>query len=159
MKRFSVVLSALFFAIALPHSISLAQTTNLEIPSIELWEETANPFGNMSMGHPTKTVITWHKDSRGKGYEGNVLYFMNSSGELTMFLKSWNFVHYGSRPYGFDWRESRTALLLENGEWFIGDEGEMVSIMWEFNDQDEVIAVTYSFTDINSSISRTIKFE
>lgn len=157
MKKIAVLFSAIFAVMVLSFSATFAQT--IEIPNIEQWEETTYPFGDHDMGHKTKTVVIWHKDPQGNGYEGDVLYYKNSSGKLVMLSKSWNFINYGGGMHDFDWSKTRVALLLENGEWFVGDEGEMLRIKREYNEQNEVIAVTYQFAGSNASVSRTINFQ
>src|SRR3989338_6606724 len=109
------------------------------------------------MGHPTRTIITWHKDPQGNGFEGDVGYYVDSAGKKIVFSKSWNFQNHGQGS--FDWSQVRVSLLLDNGVWYVGETGEMLHIKREYDKQGKVIAVTYQFTGNSASISRTINFQ
>lgn len=151
MKRFVSHFLALSIALVVLSFISLAQATSPEVPTIEQWEETVYPFGNADMGHPTKIVPKWHKDPRGDDYEGAVIYYKDSNGNLVPFAKSWNFKNDG------DWSEVRTALLTNDGNWVTGNVGEMLSIKRQRNAQGDIVSVTYQFTGTN--VSRTIELK
>jgi len=142
----------------MPIMVNAQEGIQVQIPAVENWEAAPYPFGKADMGHPTRTVVKWHKDPRGKRYEGATVYYKDSHGKLILFSKSWNIKKDWSVAGGYDWRKVRTALLQEDGVWFVGKEGEMLEIHRQFNDKMEVIAVEYKFYETRD-VKRAIKFK
>jgi len=133
-----------------------AESSDVVIPLVETWQETIAPFTGANMGHRTRIIVKWHIDPQGSGYEGASMYYVDSEGSIILFAKSWNFQKDG-RDY--TWVESRTALKLDNGEWFVGETGEMLLIERRYGPTNEVLAVKYQFTRGNSLVNRIIDFK
>ena len=156
MKQFARLLLITFAMSVLLTFRSSAEAAQPTIPPIEKWQGSIYPFANANMGHPTKILVTWHQDPRGEGYEGSVLSYQGPENKVIPFSKSWNFRKVDGE---YEWSGIRVALLLENGEWVVGNMGEMLNVKQGRNEKGEITSVTYEFNGGHKSISRTIKFE
>lgn len=143
-------------ALALPLLISTEcfsanNFNSVTIPKIEKWERsTTSTDGQLTP--PCGHFIHWYNDPKGGGYQGILVYWHKGEHAKPFLIgKSWGFK---TAPDGdFDTTTMRSALLLETGEWFVGDENEAVKFLLGHSDGKD--STTFRFKAANSTVSRT----
>ena len=121
------------------------------IPPVETWEEMAVPYPD-SPEMQKKFLVKWHKDPRGERYEGTTGYFQDPKGGSTLFTKCWDFWDGSGNGKWRDWSTIRVALLMDSGEWVVGDPGEMLSMDWA----EDKLSMTMRFQGVHRAHSRTL---
>src|SRR5262245_36713545 len=113
MTRFTLV------AIMMAAFLSFAFATEVapSIPAVETWQEIPAP---KPFYESEKTFFTkWHLDPRFDNYVGVTSY---AGGRL--ILRGWGMINPNLPGNRSSYLEVRVAVLLENGEWAVGQFGE-----------------------------------
>jgi hypothetical protein len=147
------------FGLSIIFVANCSQRANIvDVPYVETWKEIVYlENSNNSEKDRDQIFIRWFSDPQNIGYEGMVLYYrLTPAADPYPIIKSWNFKKMENGEY--DWSNTRVALGLDDGSWFIGDIGERLEIK-SLQRRGKTISVTYTFLGRNSSVSKTIFLE
>lgn len=151
MKKLVRVVVLAFPLLISTECFSANNFNSVTIPKIEKWERSTTRTDEQPTP-PCGHTIHWYNDPKGDGYHGILVYWHKGEHAKPFLIgKSWGFRI--TEDEGFDITTMRSALLLETGEWFVGDEEESVRFVHGHNHGKD--STTFRFKAANSTVSRT----